>query len=145
MLRRWRLDDVVRFYTCARPGRSISKSDPIADEIVTGWLNNMPASVKTIVSLLGTKPNGRDEHSFYSFFGRGIPFEMWLNSLTERKFEVISLPTVDFKRVSDDVVTLARAAITERFDSTVLLLDSGGQQRTGFVCRQMGAAEYFDN
>src|SRR5437870_1313191 len=74
-LRQWRAGQAfgsVRFFTCARPGRTgneASKSADVADEVVHRWVLGLPGPHPAIVSLLGCKPGGPSEFSFYSFYG----------------------------------------------------------------------------
>lgn len=73
---RWkpRLEQVHgQLYTCARPGRSKGlKAKRIPDEWVDAWVKGLPGSKGVIiVSLLGQKPGGKSEFSFYSFRGNG--------------------------------------------------------------------------
>src|SRR6266481_5624420 len=74
-LRRWRIGtppDYGYFFTCARPGRSgnsASKSAQVPDDIVHRWILGLPGSSSAIISLLGCKPDGLSEVSFYSFYG----------------------------------------------------------------------------
>jgi len=75
MLKRWRLDTTgppLWFFTCARPGRSGNPSSKIAsvsDDLVQRWVLGLPGPRTAIVSLLGRKPDGTSEFSFYSFRG----------------------------------------------------------------------------
>src|SRR4030095_821487 len=75
MLKRWRLDTTQKplwFFTCVRPGRSgnqASKTSPVSDDLVHPWVFGLPSPRTAIVSLLGRKPDGTSEFSFYSFHG----------------------------------------------------------------------------
>src|SRR5947209_447721 len=72
-LRRWSLsqDPSITFYTCARPGRKVSATDPIPDSVVEAWVENLErlGPRPALISLLGRKPRGASEYSFYSFHG----------------------------------------------------------------------------
>jgi hypothetical protein len=49
-----------------------------------------------VISLLGVKPNGKDEHSFYSFFSRGQSLQDWLGQRNAgRKIHIVEHPTTD--------------------------------------------------
>lgn len=82
-LRRWDLRIAgidYSFHTCARPGRSVGKHDAVDDVIVLEWAGGLPGGRDvTVVSLLGEKPNGKNEYSFYSFFAKGLTFNDWLS------------------------------------------------------------------
>ena len=58
-----------RLYTCARPGRSRGRQvKQIPDDWVDAWVLGMPAREQLfIVSLLGSKDDGKSEFSYYSF------------------------------------------------------------------------------
>lgn len=144
----------LRFYTCARPGRSKKKSGAVADKIVRKWVNGLPEPNTAIVSLLGSKPDGMSEFTFYSFRsefdpmrGSRLSFQEWLDRFhPERSILVVEHPTIDFaSEIPSDkfaaiVADVARLAGEGR---TVILVDSGGEQRSGEVCRRMGAKEDF--
>lgn len=156
-LRRWRRKsstDAVLFFTCARPGRSRSKSEPVPDAIVDKWVSGLPSSrPAVIVSLLGRKPDGLSEFWFYSFAGvletpverNGRPlFEDWLNSRHPGSVEkVIEHPTTDFRRIVASTLAAVAADIEAQLLSgrTVVLIDSGGETRTRQVCSHAGFVE----
>jgi hypothetical protein len=110
-LRRWRRSssrDQIQFFTCARPGRSKGSTESVPDPVVDKWVNRLPGGTKiTVVSLLGRKPNGLSEFSFYSFSsaietpderGKRPLFQEWLaRRHAMRKIEVVEHPTTDFK------------------------------------------------
>ena len=65
--RRWKKassPERIAFYTCARPGRSLSKTDRVPDHIVHKWVKGLPGPNTTIISLLGQKPDGTSEFTF---------------------------------------------------------------------------------
>src|SRR2546426_2008088 len=74
-LRRWQIGtptDRFHFFTCARPGRTgdpASKHAQVSENMVHRWVLGLPYPNTAIVSLLGRKPDGLSEFSFYSFYG----------------------------------------------------------------------------
>ena len=140
-----------QFFTCARPGRSKDAQAKIRDEVVDSWVKGLPVSQKvTIVSLLGRKPNGKSEFSFYSFRGGfdqlsdrpGCPtFQEWLNgTYGNGRYCVIEYPTVDVEPLAPETITEVSSIILSllREGRTVVLMDSGGIGRTGKVCKCLG-------
>jgi len=95
----------------------------------------------------------RSELSFYTFSGkdespgeaRGKPhFQDWLaKHYSKRDITVIEYPTTDFQPINEE--TLQRiAGDVERLlgdGRTIVLIDSGGQTRTGSVCKYLGLVE----
>lgn len=161
-LRRWRSSsspERIRFFTCARPGRSgrdESRFDRVADDVVHLWVRGLPDGEEAvIVSLLGRKngPDGMSEFSFYSFHGgwdlpverRGRPsFEEWLQRWHKnRRIKVLEHPTYDFRRIPQETLRAVASDVLRELSAgrTVVLIDSGGEQRTGQVCRYMGFIE----
>ena len=156
-LRRWRhksSTDQIPFYTCARPGRSKGNSGPVSDALVDKWIEGLPGNPPTIVvSLLGRKPNGLSEFSFYSFAGtfedpaerKSRPlFLNWLKRRHPGRVEVIiEHPTIDFKPIDIATLTAAVATIDTQLSKgqTVVLVDSGGETRTRQVCQHGGFVE----
>ena len=144
--RRWRRassPDSVALFTCARPGRSKSKAGKVPDTIVDLWVRNLPGPKTAIVSLLGAKPDGTSEFSFYSFCGRES-FQDWLDkrhgslSITVREHpttDYASIPSAELDAIANDVSRL----LAEGY--TVVLVDSGGETRTSQVCRHMEFVE----
>jgi len=140
--KRWRRGSSLLF-TCARPGRSKCKEGPVDDKIVDVWVRNLPGQNTVIVSLLGKKPNGLSEYSFYSFYGRQT-FQAWLNErYPDRSIQVIEHPTTDFRRIPSEVLDAAAADVSRLLaeDRTVVLVDSGGETRTRQLCEYMGFVE----
>ena len=154
--RRWKLQTECQslwFFTCARPGRTAdprTKFAPIPDDTVHRWVLGLPGPATAIVSLLGWKPDGTSEFSFYSFCGgfelasdsRRLSFGNWLDKHHgDLAIAVCEHPTWDFKAIpagdldaiSTDIRRLAAAG------RTVVLIDSGGETRTGQVCKHMNA------
>ena len=164
-LRRWRLDlrpdGYGRFYTCARPGRSMSKTAAVSDEVVSLWVSELVRQLQrtgvVIVSLLGHKPgpSNRSEFSFYSFCGGDdTPTErktqptlqQWLDLYhKDLQIRVVEHPTIDCPEIPLDVLTEIAANVLNLIaeGKTVVVMDSGGEQRTGKVRRYMGAVEDF--
>jgi hypothetical protein len=156
-LRRWRRKasrDQLPLFTCARPGRSKSSTGAVPDQIVDKWVNGLPGPLPAvIVSLLGRKPDGLSEFSFYSFAGvletaaeRGSrpPFADWLNRRHPGHVEkVIEHPTTDFQRIGVSTLAAAAADIDANLSAgrTVVLIDSGGETRTKQVCSHAGFVE----
>lgn len=104
------------------------------------------------MSLLGEKQDGMSEFAFYSFRseadvdrGRRPSFQEWLERFhADKSIVVFEHPTVDyadhipedrFVAIATDIVRLVAEG------RTVVLVDSGGEQRTGEVCRRMDAKE----
>jgi hypothetical protein len=152
-LRRWRVTS-GRLFTCGRPGRSNWKdSARVPENIIHKWVRNLPAETQVIVSLLGKKPNGTSEYSFYPFSGgfddptTGKPaFAEWLQTnFPERHMSVREHPTEDFAPVPKEVLAAVAADISYALSDggTVVLVDSGGQSRTGAVCKYMRLIEQF--
>ena len=133
-----------RLFTCARPGRSLGRRQAhIGDEYVLRWVAGLPASEEEtiIVSLLGKKPDGLSEFSYYSFRGGfeyhrpNCPtFGEWLNAnCRPRKFEVYEFPTIDLLVPGEDLKHRAVSTILSFLEvgKTVVIVDSGGIGRTG--------------
>ena len=155
-LRYWRVPK-GRLVTCGRPGRSKFKdAAKVPDKITHEWVSKLPGPDTVIVSLLGRKPDGTSEFSFYPFYGgfdtreqqRGRPsFQQWLNeNYPDLRIEVRDHPTQDFRRIPDETLAAVARDISDALAAgkTVVLMDSGGQTRTGAVCNHMHLAERFD-
>jgi hypothetical protein len=154
---RWRRSsspESVPFFTCARPGRSKGNQGAVPDPIVGKWVRGLPGGMATsVVSLLGRKPDGLSEFSFYSFCGnfegsaeRGNrpSFQYWLDhQYSERGLQVIEHPTVDFKPVAHDTLVAVARDIDRLLSAgrTVVLVDSGGETRTRQVCKHVDFVE----
>lgn len=156
-LRRWTLRDQagVRLFTSARPGRKYSKDAPVSDDEVRMWTDgiHMLGPNPTVVSLLGRKPDGMSEYGFYSFYGGlddgqdhpgRLSFAEWLTSV-DPFVELIEHPTIDFEPITPGTLQAIEADVrgSLRSGRTVLVFDSGGETRTGQVCRHLGASEAF--
>lgn len=159
MLKRWRVNmqpKPLSFFTCARPGRTgnpSTKTKPVPDETVHRWVLGLPGPKTALISLLGRKPDGTSEFSFYSFYGgfdspsdrEGcISFQEWFGKWHRDLAVVIrEHPTYDFKPVPQDTLEAASNDINELSVAgrTVVLVDSGGVTRTGQVCQHIGAIE----
>lgn len=79
----------------------------------------------TIISLLGHKPNGMSEYSFYSF--DQDTFEGWLKSNSTDSINVIRHPTEDFAKIPDETLKSIKSDVLEclKRGHTVVLVDSG--------------------
>lgn len=157
-LRRWRSPDRSwQFYTCARPGRSKGKARQVEDKTVHEWIRSLPGEANTvIVSLLGRKngPAGKSEFSFYpSFYGDWdepqerhgkMSFQRWLDRHhKDRGIRVVEFPTYDGIRVPEATLRAVECEIFRLLSEgrTVVLMDSGGIERTRQVCVHMGFVE----
>ena len=158
-LRKWKLPDTVTgiltFHTCARPGRSGGRSHLVTDDVVDSWVAGLPNPNTAIVSLLGRKMSeaGRSEFSYYSFCsefdvaserGDRPTFQEWLNQ-NHNQLEIIvrEHPTYDGRPVSYETLATVKDEITSLLSAgrTVVVVDSGGMDRTGRVSRYLGATE----
>jgi hypothetical protein len=141
-------------YTCARPGRSIGKNAAVSDNVVRKWADGLPNSGGVvIVSLLGRKPDGVSEFSFYSFYGGfetqadrpgALHFVEWLDrTYPDKRFQLFEHPTIDFKQVPAATLDQLRATIEPFFDMdrTVIFVDSDGEGRVRPVCAYLGLVE----
>ena len=156
-LKRWKTDssqgDIAHFYTCARPGRSGSPKRCVSDQIVSAWVEGLPGPDTAIVSLLGRKQGseGSSEFSYYSFGGgvdtsserRSKPtFAEWLDTHhAERRILVREHPTYDYRPIPHERLAAIEAEVRHltSIGRTVVVVDSGGESRTGKVCRHMKA------
>ena len=158
-LKRWRVVTspkiIAHFFTCARPGRSKGPKGSVSDDLVSTWVRGLPGPKTVVISLLGRKsgPKKRSEFSFYSFCGgfdtpseRGNQptFQEWLDDRHEalqillREHPTIDCPKVPYERldaIAREVCDLIREG------HSVVVVDSGGVQRTGAVSRHMNATE----
>lgn len=156
-LKHWQVDtsegDLAHFYTCARPGRSKGPKGCVPDWTVTAWVLGLPGPATAIVSLLGRKQgkSGASEYSFYSFSGgfdstsergRQPSFQEWLDiHHGQRQILVREHPTYDYRPITHVQLTAIYTDIHDLIAEgrTVVVMDSGGETRTGKVCRRMGA------
>ncbi len=154
-LRRWRVFP-GHLFTCGRPGRSKWKDAALVPEhIIHEWVRNLPGEAPVIVSLLGRKPDGTSEFSFYPFHGgfdspetyRGRPsFQGWLEiHHPDRHIAVREHPTEDFRAIPEEVLAAVATDISQflKAGDAIILIDSGGQSRTGAVCKYMSVVEKF--
>ena len=146
--RRWKIPPSsarTDFYTCARPGRSKGSKGKVSDRLLRDWVLGLPKKGNVVVvSLLGHKPDGTSEFSFYSFFGRGGSFQQWLDREYPKKaVKVLEHPTCDLQPVPNETLAAVASDILRLLSEgrTVVLMDSGGVQRTGQVCKYLGAIE----
>ncbi len=145
-------------YTCARPGRSLgSKKATICDEMVMAWIAGIenevcsrtldtahPGDEISIVSLLGRKPTGLSEFSYYSFRGGfdkreerpdAATWQEWLNRHYGFRYRLWEFPTEDTKPVTQETKRFVTDKILEiaQPGKIVVLVDSGGVGRTGSI------------
>ena len=158
-IRRWRIEippyGTGYFFTCGRPGRSKGQKGRVSDKLASAWVDALPRPKTAIISLLGRKQTekGLSEFSYYSFCGgldtpleRGnLPtFQEWLDQRHEDlQILVREHPTIDagspprsrLEAIATDICDLLRQG------RTVVVVDSGGVDRTGAVCSYLGAIE----
>jgi hypothetical protein len=137
-----------QLYTCARPGRSHGRDiKQIPDVWVDAWVRGMPScETLFIVSLLGSKEDGKSEFSFYSFRSdfetdQRPTLQQWLDARHgSGRFQVLEFPTVDLKPLNPETLIKVISTIRDLLlaGQTVVLMDSGGIGRTGRVCHSLG-------
>jgi hypothetical protein len=138
-----------RLFTCGRPGRSLGSTASVPDEITECWVAGLPtADTVHVVSLLGSKNDGRSEYSFYSFKGSheksGKPtFQTWLDTrYGVGRFRVHEHPTTDAgpRSLSAEDLHLIRSIVMPLLShgETVIVFDSYGAERTGQFCKAIG-------
>ena len=136
-------------FTCGRPGRSLGRTVAVPDEIADCWVAGLPnADIVYLISLLGTKNDGKSEYRFYSFRGSHEhstkpTFQEWLDHRHgPGRFRVHEYPTEDGgpRSLSDEDVASIGAIIRPLIaaDETIVMFDSFGSERTGQVCRALG-------
>ena len=156
-LRKWKLPFPINgnstFHTCARPGRSGGRWHNVADDVVDEWVSGLPKPSTAIVSLLGRKkgPKGLSEFSYYSFCSdhdlvseqKDRPsFKEWLERHHHNLRIIVSEhPTYDTKPVDSDALAEIRGDIFNLLSvgHTVVVVDSGGVERTGQVVKHLRA------
>ncbi|RUU44998.1 hypothetical protein EOC93_08690 [Mesorhizobium sp. M6A.T.Ce.TU.002.03.1.1] len=120
----------------------------MTDMQLASWVTAIPYECRLIISMLGTKPGGLNEWSFYSFDGKGSTFQEWLDGeFPALGFMVLNRPTVDLRPVPESICKTILGDIqtcAEKFRTTAILIDSGGVTRTGIACRWMKAKERSD-
>lgn len=146
MMKRWRrksAPDAIPVYTRARPGRQLGSRSPVSDSEVLRWLDEMPKHKPlSIISLLGRKPDGMDEHSFYSFRD-AAGFGRWLDAKSKGAIHLFRHPTTDFKPVTPETIDAIKTDLDRELSlgRAVVIVDSGGVQRTGQICRSLQLIE----
>jgi hypothetical protein len=92
--------------------------------------------------MLGEKPDGTSEWSFYSF-ADSAEFKKWILDNTDRDIKVFSHPTIDFSKVSAETASAICERLVTELDAgrIAVIVDSGGMQRTSQVCRMIGLQE----
>lgn len=128
----------------------------VPDRIVDTWIAGLPGHGKVlIISLLGRKhgPTGASEFSFYSFHGAldqdtdrhgRKSFGQWLHQRhAKRELKLIEHPTYDFQPVTVEALNAVGSDVLSHLQDgwTVVLMDSGGQQRTATICNSMNFLE----
>lgn len=161
-LKRWIAETprgTARLFTCGRPGRENGPDGQVPDELVHQWVLGLPGPATAIVSLLGRKctQRGLSEFSYYSFCG-GLDtpeecngrtsFQGWLyKHHKDLNILVYECPTLDYRDppISFRDMDKIKEAIFQLISvgRTVIVMDSGGVGRTGFVCENLRAEEYF--
>ncbi len=142
-LRRWKQrtsQTPQNIHTAGRPGRSLGSRCQVPDETVSLWLERLRhLAPLSILSLLGAKPDGRDEHSFYSF-RTADGFRDWLARNAGFDVTIENFPTVDYDEVPRELVREVETAVSAALAAgrSVLIMDSAGVQRSGAVCNAIG-------
>jgi hypothetical protein len=139
-----------RLFTCGRPGRSLYKTTRcrIDDTTIHAWVTGLPgADVFHIVSLLGEKKDEvrYSEFSYYPFrsseeVNLKPTWQTWLDQHSERRFIVHEYPTIDCLPMCSVKLAAAMGCVLDLLNDghTVVVVDSGGWSRTGYVCEAMG-------
>ena len=146
-----------QLYSCARPGRGTNGKDvrQVDAAVLKRWLNHLPsASSLQIISLLGEKApgasgrRGTSEFTYYPFRSchceaDGRPtFQEWL--ISESTSHIVhEFPTLDRlplqpRKMRDAAVCCVRELLERGM--AVVVVDSGGVQRTGELCRRVLSA-----
>ena len=118
----------------------------VDDDTIDKWVNGLPkANVLHIISLLGQKTNGFSEFDYYPFqsskeSGPKPTFQEWFDERCGRRFVVHEFPTVDAREIPSDVLKTVKRLLIELIEnrSTVVVIDSGGAERTARVCESIG-------
>jgi hypothetical protein len=104
-----------------------------------------------IVSLLGSKPGGLSEFSYYGFRSRFekpedrpgcLTFQEWLDRNGQPGiYRVCEYPTIDTRPLSEETSQQAVETVLSSMAAgkTVIVVDSGGFSRTGAVVRLLGS------
>lgn len=137
-----------QLFSCGRPGRSISATEHVSEDLIDEWAGGLPKGPLVIVSMLGSKPTGDSEFKFYPFRGSGEAsqggrptFQEWLDQRYGRdRFEVLEFPTVDTKPVPPTILSAIVSTVQRRLTagSRVVVMDSGGFSRSGAIVRTLG-------
>lgn len=117
----------------------------MSNQVVRAWLKGLPGQQDapiSILTMLGSKQDGTCEWSFYSFAGP-IEFAEWIHTNTHRDVELFSYPTCDCSLVSADTASDVCTRLVTELDAgrIVVIVDSGGMQRTSQVCKMIGLQE----
>jgi hypothetical protein len=147
-LREWTAPDssrkTGRLFTCGRPGRATVGTSyvTVGEHIIDLWVNGLPkAEVVHIVSLLGSKDNGKSEFGYYPFrsskeSGPKPTFQEWLDKRYGKRFVVVEFPTVDAQKIPREGLDAAACEASRLLEAgyTIIVIDSGGDTRSGQVC-----------
>ena len=113
------------------------------DTILHEWVCGLPGDRSVVVvSLLGKKPKGKNEWSYYSFYETGRSFQDWLDQhYKEKAIQVIEHQTCDMRPIPNTVLMAVSFDIMKLLCEarTIVLMDSGGEVRVQQVCKYMGA------
>ena len=161
--RKWKVtvasNTEAHIYTCARPGRSKYQNKDVPDSVVSNWVlglvDRLPGCDISIVSLMGRKrgPDGPSEFFFYTFCGefdtpsesRNQPtFQEWLDQHHGAlQIYVREHPTYDYRKIPPETLEAIAVDVLKLMSAgrTVVVVDSGGQERTKKVCEYIKAVE----
>ena len=138
----------ARLFTCGRPGRATygKRRELIDKDTIDNWVQGLPkAEILHIISLLGKKKDGYSEFEYYPFrsskeSGPKPTFQEWLDERYGRRFVVHEFPTVDARGIPSVVLKTVTRCILDLIEnnSTVLVIDSAGAERTARVCKAIG-------
>jgi hypothetical protein len=139
-----------KLFTCGRPGRGIFGTGrvKIGAETIDLWVNGLPKYKQVhIVSLLGQKTDGHSEFEYYPFqssteVGAKPIFEAWMQQRYRDSFIIHEYPTTDRRPIQPAVLSGASGCAGELLaaGNKVLIMDSGGAERTRSVCLKLGFA-----
>jgi hypothetical protein len=135
----------MTFHTSARPGRpEMGPKADVPDHLVHEWVRGLPTQGRpvTILSLLGHKDNGKPEWTYYSFYRQGRSFQAWLDQhYSDLNVSIIQHPTIDGRPLQKEVLEKVATCLSALLccGQSVVLMDSGGVQRVGKVCKHVGA------
>ena len=156
-LRQWKVQVPAGYemdvYTCSTPGRPTGRRKPVPDSLVSTWVDGLPKPRTVIISLLGRVDGDpwRSEFCVYTFCGGfdspeervdRLTFQEWLDARhVDLQIRVCEHPTVDYEPVPPKTLAAVAADFYDLADAgrTVVTMDSGGESRTGQVCKHLNA------